>query len=274
MVAHVGLVQAFETGFVFGPGELAAVHDGAADGGAVAAQVFGERVHHDVGTVFERAAQVGAGDRVVHDQRHAGGVRHGGERADVGHVAQRVAHRFAVDRLGALVDQRGERGRIARIGETHRDALLREGVGKQVVGAAVERGGRDDVVARFGDGLDRRRDGRHARGHGECTHAAFQCGQARFEHAVGGVHDAAVDVAGDLEVEQIGAVLRVVERVGHGLVDRHRHRLGGGVGGVAAVHGDGLDFHAVSGRLLLGGRGIILSAARPRSHRGDAHPGR
>ena len=55
-------------------------------------------------------------------------------------AAQRIAHGFAVDRLGALVDQRGKSGRVARIGKTHRDAHLWKGMGKQVIGSAVQRG--------------------------------------------------------------------------------------------------------------------------------------
>ncbi|OQC12820.1 MAG: hypothetical protein BWX79_01112 [Alphaproteobacteria bacterium ADurb.Bin100] len=140
VVAHVGLIQSFEAGFVFGPGKLAAVDNRTADAGAVAAQVLGERMHHDVGAMLERTAQVRAGDRVVHDQRHPGCMGHGREGADIGHVAQRIAHGFAVDRLGALVDQRGKSGRVARIGKTHRDAHLWKGMGKQVIGSAVQRG--------------------------------------------------------------------------------------------------------------------------------------
>uniref|UniRef100_A0A0N4ZJU5 NAD-specific glutamate dehydrogenase n=1 Tax=Parastrongyloides trichosuri TaxID=131310 RepID=A0A0N4ZJU5_PARTI len=44
VVAHFGLVQAAEARLVLGPGEVSAVHDGAADRGAVAADVFGQGV--------------------------------------------------------------------------------------------------------------------------------------------------------------------------------------------------------------------------------------
>jgi hypothetical protein len=48
-----------------------------------------------------------------------------------------------------------ERSRIARIGKARADAELRQRVGKQIVGAAIQGRGRHDVIARFGDGLDR-----------------------------------------------------------------------------------------------------------------------
>ena len=38
-------------------------------------------------------------------------------------------------------------------------------------------------------------------------------------------------------------MLRVVKRKSHCLVNGHRHRFGGGVRGVAAVDGNGFNFH-------------------------------
>ena len=57
------------------------------------------------------------------------------------------------------------------------------------------------------------------------------------------VHDARIDISGHLQVEEVGTVLRVVEGIGGGLVNRHRHRFGGRFGAVAAVDGDGFQFH-------------------------------
>ena len=79
------------------------------------------------------------------------------------------------------------------------------------------------------------------------------------------VHDARVDVARHLQVEQVGAVLRAVERIGHGLVQRHRHGMRGGLGRIAGVHGLGLEtpLAAVTHAGLLGsasGRQTSLGA--------------
>jgi hypothetical protein len=71
----------------------------------VAAEVLGQRVHDDVGAVLEGPAQVGRGHGVVDDQRHAVAVRDLGQLFEVGDVAERVADRFAEERLGLAVDQ-------------------------------------------------------------------------------------------------------------------------------------------------------------------------
>ena len=116
-------------------------------------------------------------------------------------------------------------------------------VREQVVGAAVERGGADHVLAGLGDGLKRVGDGRLTGGQRQRADPALECRDALLEHVGGRVHDARVDVARDLQVEEVRAVLGVVERVGGGLVDRHRHRLGGGVGRIAGVHDEGFELH-------------------------------
>src|SRR5690606_30065138 len=78
-----------------------------------------------------------------------------------------------------------------------------------------------------------------------------------------------VDVARDLEVEQIGTVLRVIESVGGGLVNRHRHGLGRRVRRVAGVNGKGVEFmtHCMSClfpevALVRGERSIVTAKYR------------
>ena len=74
--------------------------------------------------------------------------------------------------------------------------------------------------------------------------AAFQRGDAAFQHRGRRIADAAVAIALDLEIEQRGAVIGAVELVGHRLIDRHRDRFGRRVGIVAAVNGHRLVLHA------------------------------
>ncbi|MNS70297.1 hypothetical protein D3C72_1036390 [compost metagenome] len=168
-------------------------------------------------------------------------MRQFSQRGDVGDVAQRVADRLREDGLGAVVDQRFESGHVAGVGEARGDAVLRQRVRKQVVGAAVQRAGRHDVVARFGDGHDGVGHGRLARGQRQRRDTAFQGRHALLQHVGRGVHDAGIDVARHLQVEQVGAVLRIVESVSHGLIDGHRHGARRRIRAVAAMHGHGFQ---------------------------------
>jgi hypothetical protein len=205
-------------------------------------------MHHDVGAVLEGTAKAGCRHGVVHDERNTVPVGDVGQFLEIRDVAERVAHRFAVERLRAAVNQSLEGLRIAVVREAHVDAVLRQGMGKKIVGAAVERARGDDVVARFADGQDRVGDRRLARGQREAGDATLHRRDALLQHVLGGVHDAGVDVPLHLEVEQIRAVLRVVEGVRGRLVNGHRRRFGRGLGAVAGVDGERFDFHLIHPR--------------------------
>ena len=81
---------------------------------------------------------------------------------------------------------------------------------------------------------------------GERLDAALERGDALLQHDGGRVADAAVAVALDFEVEQRGAMVGAVERIGDGLIDRHGHGPGGRVGVVSAVDGDRLSLHRLT----------------------------
>jgi len=86
-------------------------------------------------------------------------VRYLGQLLEVGDVAERVADRFAIQRLGLAVDQPFKAGRVGMVGKAHFDAVLGQGMGEQVVGAAIKRRCRDDIVSCLRDGHDRDRVG-------------------------------------------------------------------------------------------------------------------
>ena len=101
---------------------------------------------------------------------------------------------------------------------------------QEVVGAAVDGLGRHDVVPRAGDVEDRVSDGGGAGGHGQRAHAAFQRGDALLQDVLGGVGQAAVDVAGVRQAEARGGVRAVMEDIGGSLVNRNRASVGSGIG--------------------------------------------
>ena len=116
-------------------------------------------------------------------------------------------------------------------------------MGEQIVGAAIELAGADNVIPHFADGLERVKDGRHARGYCERTHTTFKLRHTFLQYGVGGVHDARVDVALYLQVKQVRTVLGVVERVGGGLVDGRGRGVGCRIAVEASVKGESFRFH-------------------------------
>ena len=142
------------------PVEPAAVDDRAADGDAVAADPFGDRVHDEVGAEFDRPAEIGRRERVVDQERHAGRVR---DLRDAGMSSTSRPGLPIVSPITSRVFSRiaARKPRVARLDERRGDAEARQRLGQQIDRAAVERGRGDDVVA----GAEQRRDGEMHRRH-------------------------------------------------------------------------------------------------------------
>lgn len=66
--------------------------------------------------------------------------------------------------------------------------------------------------------------------------AAFERGDALFEHVVGRVAEPRIDVAEGLQAEQRGGMLDIVEDERRRLIDRGCARAGGGIGLGACVN--------------------------------------
>ena len=229
VVGRIGLGKGRELARHGRPIELAAFDNHAAERGAVAADELRGGLHHDVGAVLQRAEQVRGGEGVVDDKRQVVLVRDVGDGLDVGQVGVGVAEGLDVDELRVVLDGILEVLRVARLHEGGGHAIARERVAQQVEGAAVDVLGGHDVVAGLGDVAHRVFDGRGAGCDGEAGGAAFESGDAVLEHALGGVGQAAVDVARVLEAEASLGVVEIMEDVARGGVDRDRAGIGRGV---------------------------------------------
>ena len=84
------------------PVEGAAVHDHAADGIAMAAEEFRQRMHDDVGAVIDRLAKIRRCEGVIDDERHARALGDAGDGFNVGDHATGIGDGFDEDRLGLL----------------------------------------------------------------------------------------------------------------------------------------------------------------------------
>ena len=111
------------------------------------------------------------------------------------------------------------------------------------MGGAVKLRRGDDIAAAIGDIGEGIMQRRLARGGGQRRDAAFQIRDALFQHRHGGIGDAAVAIAFFFQIEQGGAVIGAVEGIGRRLVDRHRHRMGRGIGVESGMNGDGFGAH-------------------------------
>ncbi len=168
-------------------------------------------------------------------------MRNRGHVRDVEHVEAGVAEGFGEQHLGIRPDRGAPGVEVARIDEGGLDAEALQRVGQQVVRAAVQRARRHDVRAGAGDGGQAEVHGGLAAGDGDAGHAAFQRGDAFFQHRVGRVRNARIDVAGALHVEQRGGVVGILENEGRGQVDRRGARAGGRVGRRAGVQRQGVE---------------------------------
>ncbi len=124
-----------------------------------------------------------------------------GQNFKIGNVAQWITDRFAENSLGFVVDQLLESSRVTIIGKTYINAVLRQGVGKQIVSTAIQRGRRNDVIACFGNGHDGIGNGCHTGCYRQTGQTAFQLGYPLFQYVSRWIHDAGVDIAGHFQIE-------------------------------------------------------------------------
>ena len=117
------------------PVELAGVNDDAAQRGAVAADELGGRMDNDVGTMLDRADQVGRAEGVVDDQRDAVLVGDSGNGVNVGDVGVGVAKRFNIDSAGVVLNGSLDLGQIMGVDKGRLHTERGQRVGQQVGGA-------------------------------------------------------------------------------------------------------------------------------------------
>ena len=74
-----------------------------------------------------------------------------------------------------------------------------------------------------------------AAGRGDCTDAAFKRRYTFFQHGRGGVGDTRVDMPGAFYVKKCRGMVRTLEYIGRGLVDRSRPGPGGSIRSLASM---------------------------------------
>jgi hypothetical protein len=118
-----------------------------------------------------------------------------GERFEVRNVVLGVADRLDVESLGLLVDQPLELRGIIPVDETDLEAKARKCHLELVIGAAVKKRRRDNVVARLEQRGERKQLCRLTGGGRYGGRSAFECCHPLFEDIGSRVHDPGVDVS-------------------------------------------------------------------------------
>ena len=190
---------------------------------------------------------------------------------DVADIARGIADGFGKHGLGVFVDQSFDGVGTVAVGETPGDALARQHMAEQGMGRAVKLGHGDDVAADVGESHEGKMQRGLAAGDCKGANAAFELGNALFQHGGGRIGDAAVAKALGFEIEQGGAVVGAVESIGGGLIDRNGDGVGGRIRVVAGVNGNRLIAHSrpPPQRGFLGKRFAPLSCLEARGEVGN-----
>ena len=197
----------------------------------MAADEFRSRVDDDIGTVFERTQLIRRRERAVNDKRDLMLMSDVSDSLDVDEVGIRIADGLNVNDACILLDSLFEDlDALRRVDERRLNAVIRERMLKEVVRAAIDGRGGNDVLSLVNESLERIRDSRSTRCHSDSCHAALQSRDALGEYVFRRIRQAAVDIAGILECKTIRGMLSIVEYERRGLVNRYsaciRSRIG------------------------------------------------
>ena len=145
---------------------------------------------------------------------------------DVGDVAVGVSQGFQIDSLCIFLNSVFHFFQIVSVHKRRCNTVLRQRMFQQIVASAVDGLLDHDVSAVGCQRLHGIGDCRCAGSHGQRRAAAFQCGQPFFQHVLGGIGQAPVNVAGVFQAETVRRVLTVVKYIGSSLVNRHCPGIG------------------------------------------------
>lgn len=189
---------------------------------------FGEAFDNEVGTVVERTADGGAGQRVIDEQLGAVSVCDFRETGKIRDVERGIGNRFDDDEACGVGARGGERGRVGGVELGRSDAKSGEFGGKERRRASIEGMGNGSVVA----GTERGEGGGGEGGHsGGGNHGVDVDGRTvgggvvsatGFGELIGvGVAIAAIDVAGEFAAEEAVGLVGITTRSdGRGLDGR------------------------------------------------------
>lgn len=137
------------------PVKLTGIYDDAAQGGAVTAQEFGGGMDDDVCAMLDGADKIGSTEGVVYHQRKTVLVSQLCKGINIGNVAVGVAQSFDVDGTGVVLNGGRYLTEVVDIYKGGGDAEVGQGMGQQIVAAAINGLLGDDMTAVLGQRFQR-----------------------------------------------------------------------------------------------------------------------
>lgn len=171
-----------------------------------------------------------------------------GDGIDVGDIRVGVAKGLEIDERSLRTDRRLDLGQIVDIHERGLDPKIGEGVGQQVVCAAVDGLLGNHVSPGASKRLDGEGDRCRARRNRKRRHSTFECGDAILQYTLGGVGQAPVDVAGVGQPKAVGGMLGIAEHVTRRLINWDGAGVGRGVGTLLSD----MQLQGVEAKLVVG----------------------
>jgi len=169
-------------------------HHRTADHVAVAVDVFGGGMHHDVRAERDRLLQRRRQEGVVDHHLRADRLRRHGDMTDVGDAQQRVAGSFDPHHGRAARQRRAQRAGIVKIDHRQLEPALAGTGAKQTMRAAIAVVRHHQQLARLKQ-FQHQSDRRHAAGGDYGTGTAFEFAQRLGKQVAGGIAAAGVIVA-------------------------------------------------------------------------------
>ena len=173
-----------------GPVKVSAVNNNTSNSGTMSTNPLGCGMDDNISTMLKGTDQVSTStESVVNNQGHTGIMGNLGNGSNVGDDVLGVGNGFDENGLGLGVDQLGKGLGLIRVGELDLDSQTGEEDLELVVGAAVQVGGGNDVVAGLGQGADGQELGGLAGRGGDGADSALEGRNALLEHIRRGVSD-------------------------------------------------------------------------------------
>jgi len=208
-------------------------------------------MHDQVGALFQRLHQIGRGEGGIHQERQAVFVGDFRNCRHIEHVEARIARvspkiRRVLGRIAARMPARS-RGETKLVVMPKRAVCIREDYASRRRARAMRQCGCLHPSAWLWP--DAMPPGRWL---WQSRRRRFECADALFEHGIGRVGNARIDMTGALHIEQGRGLVAVLEDEGGGQIDRRGASAILRIGDLAGMQAQGVETVTLSARTYLG----------------------